>query len=70
MVVTESPMVTEASEVHPKNAEVPMVSTEPGMVTEASEVHPSNALFPMDVKPAGSETAVTVFPPHLVFDGV
>ena len=40
MVVTESGMVTEASESHPENVEFPMDVTESGMVTEASELHP------------------------------
>ena len=40
MDVTEFPMMTDVSEVHPKNAWSLMDVTESGMVTDVSEVHP------------------------------
>ena len=43
MDVTELGMVTEVSEVQPRNAPFPMDVTESGMVTEVSPVQPENA---------------------------
>ena len=38
MLVTESGMATDVSELQPKKAEFPMLVTESGMVTEDSEL--------------------------------
>ncbi len=43
MDVTELPIVTEASEVHPMNVPFPINVTESGMAIDVSEVQSENA---------------------------
>ena len=43
MEVTDDGMMTDASDEHPKKAELPMEVTDVGMTTDASDEHPKKA---------------------------
>ena len=49
-------MLTEASDVQPSNAQLPISVTPSGMVTDASDVQPLNAELPISVTLAGMLT--------------
>ena len=59
ILVTESGMVTEASDLHPLNAPVPILVTELGMLTEVSAAQLENAPSPMLVTESGMVTEVS-----------
>ena len=59
----DADIATEAKQLHPSNACIPMVCNAPGKATKAKLLHPKNALLPMVCNASGKATEAKLLHP-------